>query len=305
MTRLALKISHLSSHQLAVLLMIGSAAAWATGTVMSKFSLSYFPPLPLFVTQLAASVIVLWIVVILRHQKPHRNWKLLRLGWTGLLEPGLAFVLVLVGLSRTTASVSTFIGATESFMVIVFAYFILRERVSRRTLLLMVGALCGVLMISLSGGDQGAHSVFGDGLVLAGTACAALYVVLSSRSVAEMEPLPLCALQQTFGLMLALLVLPAGLGDGEFTVLLAIPVTAWIWALLNGLVQYALAFILYLMALKGMPATRAALFLTLIPIFGVIESALFLGEQMTLIQLAGGAIILATLLGLNVKRQTA
>ncbi len=289
-----------SPYRVALLFMIGSAAMWGTGTVMSKFSLSYFPPFTLLVVQLAASVAVLWALIFFRGMRPALNLASLRLGSAGILEPGLAFVLALIGLARTSASVASFIGATESFMVIVFAYLILHERVTRRTLILMLLTLVGVILISTADSEAGTtHSVIGDLLVLGGTASAALYVVVSSRSVSQMEPLPLAALQQTFGLLFDLIVLPIGLANGEGSHLASIPTSVWLWAMLNGIIQYMLAFLFYLTALKGMPATRAALYLTLIPVFGAVESFLFLGEQMTLIQLIGGVFILGALVALR------
>lgn len=289
-----------SPYRVALLFMIGSAAAWGTGTVMSKYSLSYFPPFTLLVVQLAASVAVLWTLVFFRKMQPAFNLASLRLGSAGILEPGLAFVLALIGLARTSASVASFIGATESFMVIIFAYFLLHDRVTRRTLFLMLLTLAGVILISSADTDGGtSHSLIGDLLVLGGTASAALYVVVSSRSVSQMEPLPLAALQQTFGLLFGLVVLPIGFAGGEGAMLAHIPISVWLWAMLNGVVQYMLAFLFYLTALKGMPATRAALYLTLIPVFGAIESFLFLGEQMTLVQLIGGSFILVALIALK------
>jgi len=283
-----------SPYRIALLFMIGSAAAWGTGTVMSKYSLSYFPPFTLLVVQLAASVAVLWTLVFFRNVQPAFNLTSLRLGSTGILEPGLAFVLALIGLARTSASVASFIGATESFMVIVFAYFLLRERVTRRTLFLMLLTLAGVILISSADTEGGtSHSLIG------GTASAALYVVVSSRGVSQMEPLPLAALQQTFGLLFGLFVLPIGLATGEAARLTSIPASVWLWAMLNGIIQYMLAFLFYLTALKGMPATRAALYLTLIPVFGAVESFLFLGEQMTLVQIIGGGCILVALVALK------
>ncbi|ANK72926.1 MULTISPECIES: EamA family transporter [Ensifer] len=40
-------------------------------------------------------------------------------------------------------------------------------------------------------------------------------------------------------------------------------------ALISGIVQYALAFWLYLIGLKRLPVSTAALFLTLTPVFGI------------------------------------
>jgi drug/metabolite transporter (DMT)-like permease len=64
-------------------------------------------------------------------------------------------------------------------------------------------------------------------------------------------------------------------------------------AIISGVVQYALAFWLYIVGLKGIPAGMAGLFLTTTPVFGVIGGIAFLGEQITLLQVSGiGCVML-------------
>jgi drug/metabolite transporter (DMT)-like permease len=64
----------------------------------------------------------------------------------------------------------------------------------------------------------------------------------------------------------------------------------WLLTALSGVVQYALAFWLYLSAIRLMPVSIAAQFLSLIPVFGVGGAYLFLGERLTLVQGLGMAI---------------
>jgi drug/metabolite transporter (DMT)-like permease len=59
----------------------------------------------------------------------------------------------------------------------------------------------------------------------------------------------------------------------------------------SGLVQYALAFWLYLVGLRGLPVSVAGMFLTLTPLFGVAGGMLFLGEGATALQLLGAVLI--------------
>lgn len=66
----------------------------------------------------------------------------------------------------------------------------------------------------------------------------------------------------------------------------------------GGLVYYALAFWLYLIGLKRVPASLAALFLNLIPIFGVSAAYLFLGEGLTIAQWSGALLILVAVAAL-------
>jgi drug/metabolite transporter (DMT)-like permease len=70
-------------------------------------------------------------------------------------------------------------------------------------------------------------------------------------------------------LLWALLIWPLELWQKGPTRLTTIPFSFWAWGAAGGLVYYALAFWWYLIGLQRAPASLAALFLNLIPIFGV------------------------------------
>src|SRR5689334_15292974 len=143
----------------ATLAMVFSAACWAMGTVMSKYTLETVPPLSVLVVQLSASVAALWTAALFTRSLPSRS--MLKHGWTGILEPGLSYVAGLIGLAHTSASSASLIGATEPFMVLVLAFFLLRERLSRRKLPLIALVLVGTLLVSFEqGGDT--NSFYGD-----------------------------------------------------------------------------------------------------------------------------------------------
>jgi drug/metabolite transporter (DMT)-like permease len=69
-------------------------------------------------------------------------------------------------------------------------------------------------------------------------------------------------------------------------------------AVLSGLIQYALAFWLYLLGLKGVPPGLAGMFLTTTPVFGVLGGIAFLGEAVAATQLLGMVLVVASLLAL-------
>lgn len=287
----------------AALMMILSAACWGTGSVLSKDTLDYFPPLILLVVQLIASCTALWTAVLLsqRHAKsPVRwTWQNIKRGWIGILEPGLAYVFGLFGLAQTSLTSSSIIGATEPILTIVLAWLFLREAVNRRMVQLIVIALAGTLIVSLAGTDSNGQTLWGDALVFGSIICAALYAVSSRQSIAHMPPLPMTAVQHTFGLLCALALLPIGLLAGEASKLAAIPLSGWGWAIATGVVQYALAFLLYLRALKHMTAAKASLYLMLVPLFGSGGGVLLLGEQISVLQVAGAVLILFALTRLH------
>ncbi|MCU0476290.1 MAG: DMT family transporter [Anaerolineae bacterium] len=233
--------------RLAVLAMIGSAAAWGGGTVMSKALLDEgLPPVTLLVVQLLASCTVLWLIVWGR-RLPVRG-RDVRAGWTGVLEPGLAYLIGLIGVQWTTASQASIISATEPVWVLCFAVLFLAERVSMRTVGLLGVSMLGVILVT--GELSGTGGTWqGDAFVLIGTLAAAGYVISSRHSAQHSPPLVLAAMQQTVGLGVALCALP-------FSATIApISGTALLGAIACGIVQYALAFSLYLTALRTIPAT--------------------------------------------------
>ena len=104
-----------------------AATCWGTGTVISKAALAEVPPFTLLAIQLAASLAVLTILMRSRGI-PLRSQGSPLLGRLGLLNPGVAYALSLVGLTYITASLSVLLWALESLLILALAGLFLRER---------------------------------------------------------------------------------------------------------------------------------------------------------------------------------
>ncbi|NCN70692.1 MAG: DMT family transporter [Rhodoferax sp.] len=283
-------------------LAILAALSWGMATVMSKGALDVFAPIFLLVVQLAASVACLWLLILVR-KKPTQPlaWRtVVRFAALGLLEPGLAYLLDLIGLEHTQASTATLILSTESLMIMALSALLFGERLSVRFMLLSIVAVAGLyLALGASLADAGSAAMWGNALVFAGSACAALYVVLSARIATDADPITIVAWQQTVALGFALALLPL-----EWMLrptLHNLPTTPELWLLAasSGVVQYALAFSLYMAALRNIRASVAGSFLNLVPLFGFAGASLFLHEAISLQQLLGALITVAavTLMG--------
>lgn len=274
--------------------MILSAACWGLATVSSKMVLDHLPPFTLLSLQLAGSIGFLWLVVAIQRPAMPLTKQTARGALAGVLEPGLAYGLGVPGLVLTSASNAAIIGAAEPAIVTLLAWLLLGETLSGWRLLSMALASFGVVLVTLNA--DGAHGTWlGDGLVLGGTAVAALYVLASAQSVRHLAPLPLAALQQTAGFICALLLLAVARLTGFEPPLPPLPWWVLLLALGTGIVQYALAFWFYLLGLQGLPASTAALFLTLIPVFGVGGAWAMLGDGLSLLQLAGCGLVCTAL----------
>lgn len=291
------------SRGLAVTAMVGSAACWGGATVATKGALEVFPPLTLLLIQLGASVTALWSAVLLLRLRVGPPGPALRAGSTGLLEPGLAYAVGVPGLALTTAGNASVVAALEPVLIVLLVWALFGMRPGRLVAAAVVAAVAGVCLVSLpEGSGLGGGDTRGDALVLLGTAFAAAYVVASSRLVAEASPLVLTALQQSAGLVLAAALAALALATGLEAWPAALPPDALLLAAGSGLVQYALAFWLYLVGLRGLPVTLAGLFLTLTPVFGVAGGVIALGEEVAAAQLAGAALIVAAVVVVLARR---
>jgi len=273
-------------------------ACGGLGIVMSKRILENVPPFPLLLIQLSASAAFLWVIVLIRGLQPSFKWQTIRASLTGVLEPGIDHTFCTLGLALTTASNTSLIGATEPIMVIFLALVLLRERISRLLIVLTVIAVIGViLVIGFAPGEISAGNILGDFLVAIGTFFAAVHVIISARTLVDLAPLPLSALQQSAALLWALVVwVIAVLGQGQGDNLAHISPMVWAWAAATGIVQYALAFWLFLIALRGLKTRIAPLYLYLVPLFTVSGAHLFLGEQLSILQSIGAGFILVAVI---------
>lgn len=274
-----------------------ASLSWGFGISAVKQALDYLPPAHLLVVQLLFSAVAIGALALMQRVRwPQRRQAVVG-GATGILEFGLGYGVGTIGLYLTTASNTALISTSEPFFVLVLAWIILREPLSPRMVACALAAAAGLVLVVAPDTTHARMSLLGgDMLLLFQYFCGGLYAILSRRAVADTDPLALCTLQFGSGCLFAaaLVALASMLGlIGEWP---SLSVAAVGWALLSGMLQFALPFWLHLVALRHMPASLFSFFLALVPVFGVAGAMLFLGERLTAIQIAGGVILLAALL---------
>lgn len=284
-----------------VLAIIAASFCWGSASAMTKSIVADTDPLAVLFIQLLASSLFLWTIVILKSCKLPTNKEALKIGSMGLLEPGLAYLLSTIGLLYTTASASSLIFATEPAMVACIAWFILRERIAKRTAKLLLIAIFGVALTSC-GAEPSQHSLIGDLFIIGSTLCASFYVVLNQRVLVSINPLVVAALQQSVALGFASTLLLTYLLCIDSDLIFATHNIGFI--ALSGIVQYGLAFWFYLIAVRSLPVTIATLFLCLIPVFTIAAGYLFLREQLTTMQWIGAILIVTAMLRLRGSEET-
>ncbi len=266
-----------------------ACACIAGPVVATKAVLDTAPALPVLLIQITASTLVMTIIASQKGRLPRlRDW---RLGLPGLLQPGLSYLLFYLGLKLVPASVEGLLVALESGVVALLAWPLLGERPTWRVI---VAAIIGVAGVALLGGaisPVAAVSPLGVALILLGVVFAALDTIGSRYLMASADPLTMTVAGHWFGLVLVA-ASTAATGPYNWAPLLA-PATLGQIAV-AGIVVHGVALFLFNSALHHLPASFAAALFPLISLMTVLGGVLFLGEQLTIVQLSGGALVIGS-----------
>lgn len=276
----------------AALGLVLAAACWGLGTVVSKRAVAEMPPLSLLAIQLAASVVVVLALMRLGRRAAPRTPAPEALARLGLLNPGLAYALGLIGLTQISASLSVLLWAVEPVLILALAAVLLRERVGPAFVGLSAAALAGMLLVLYEPGTSG--SLPGILISLAGVGCCAIYTVATRRWLAGADgTLEVVVAQQAHALAFAL----AAIAVVQLVAPPASPLPAstagWLSAIGSGILYYGAAYVLYLDGLRRTTASAAAASFYLIPVFGVAGAMAFLGERLGPVEWLGAGIVVA------------
>ncbi len=245
-----------------------------------------------------ASVICL-IVCLICFRKEHKraqkaHWKLGLV--IGLFVAGGIF-LQTIGLAYTTPSNSAFFTVTNVIMVPFVVWAMYRQKPVKKVILCVPLCILGVMV--LSGLLQtGLTFNAGDVLTLLSALCMAFMITLLSKTPKGMHyqiSVTCAALMQSAvsGIVL--------LATQDFVITATDPAWVIIGVLFMAIPQMFLMNCLQYKAQQYIDATPAALIMTMESVFGTVFSVLFGIEAFTLTMLVGGALIIASVVIMQVN----
>ncbi len=264
---------------LSVAAILAAVVLWGGSFSVMRVALKTFSPYTvMWIRMMIALIIVLPFTGKLGLSSSYRkgDWKLLIP--MVLFQPCLYFLLESYALRFTTSSQAGVITASVPLIVGFGAWLLLSEPISKKHITGLLISISGVVCLTLLQGDGGGAEapVFGNTLELFAMACGAANMLVVKQLSRRYNPWALTALQTAAGSVFFLPGLPLLLQTGFDT---------WSTGLVIGMIYLGAfvtlgAFGLYNWGLSRIPASRASLFINLVPVAAVLFGWTLLGESL-------------------------
>ncbi|MFN3597586.1 MAG: DMT family transporter [Rubricoccaceae bacterium] len=279
---------------------------WGLNFAVIKVPLEVMHPFTVNLLRFLVSVGVLGAVhAVMARQRGERFFDDLRRAPVAIIVTGvlghvayqLGFIL---GIDRTTAGMAALLLASNPLWTAAIAHLAGVERLRPAAWGGLAVSLAGVLVVILGRPSSGAAAegaVVGAALLLGGALAWALFTVASrpilARGVSAVG-LTFFGVAAAVPVLLALAAPTLGQTDWART-------DALVWGALvfSGGLSTGFAYALWNIAVRQVGPSRTAAFGNLVPFVGVAAGALLLRESVPLVQLAGGALIVAGLVALR------
>lgn len=267
---------------------------WGLSFIGTKAALTSFHPFALMFLRFSSASLV-FLAVLLRTgfpRIPARDH--LKLVLVSLFQPCLYFIFETFGLSLTSASKASLIIAAVPIAVMLLAAIVLKERIRARHAAGIVLSVAGVVVLVV--GTPGFRlelggSFLGDILIFGAVVTAALYTVLARDLGRTRSALEITAFQAFYGTLFFLPFFLATRGRTEWAAISGSSLAALVFLIFCATIG---AFLTYNYALTKIPASRASVFINGIPLVTTLASWALLGETLSPVQLAGGALVLVS-----------
>ncbi|MEH0023118.1 MAG: DMT family transporter [Desulfobacter sp.] len=200
----------------------------------------------------------------------------------GLLMLGSASAFVL-SIKHTAVANTVIIMSSQPVLTAVLSWILLKEKTSGKLWAAIAAVICGIAVVV--SGSLASGSLLGDGLALFTVACLSLSATLLRKYKEISRP----AVVGTGGFFLAIaMFFPAD--PGSFTL------NTWLIMAVMGLFTAPLGRVMNAMSTRYIPAAEMAMITLIIAVFAPLWSFLLFKEQPPAATLAGGAVILGSIL---------
>lgn len=276
---------------LTILVYVTVALCWSGSWTAGKLGVGSVPPLELSATRFAiAGLIMLALARATNQPLGLVRWKLLLVAaFFGIFAYN---ALVFVGLTLGPASDGALIVPTLNPVLTVFVATFLGERLTRNKVAGIAFATVGATIVvaaAQSGVAFSSQRLISDLLMVGGAACWSVYATIGAITTRSGSPLGVTAVACLMG---AAMLFPFGFLEQGYRDVPAWPLGAWLDIAYLVVFATIVGFVLFYWAVRRFGAGLASMVSYLVPVFALVQAAVLLNERITLLEVAGGAVIL-------------
>lgn len=263
------------------------AAVWGASFLLMRVASPEFGPIPLMALRVGIATLVLLPFMRSSVARAQFKAKVGHLLVVGVTSSAIPFCFFAYSSLSVSAGLDSVLNATTPLWAALIASIGFQVSMGRQQIVGLLLGFVGVVVLVCDTFDAGVSGApLAIGAALAATSFYGFAVHYSKRYLAGVPPFVVAFGSQFFSAIvlapLALLLWPAH----------AISVSAWSCVAALGIVCTGFAYVLFFRLIENVGAAYAASVTFLIPVFGIIWGASFLGEELTPMMFAGGAIVL-------------
>lgn len=205
-------------------------------------------------------------------------------------EPCMYFIFEAKALQYTTAGQAGMITSMMPLITAVGAGIFLKEVISKKLLLGSLVAVSGAIWLSLSasGSENATNPLLGNTLEFLAMVCGAGYAISIRHLTKKFSALFLTAIQAFVG---CIFFLPFAIWEYN-TIVMDFNQEALLWIVYLGVFVTLGGYGLFNYALSRVEASKASMFVNLIPVFTLLLAFLILGEKLSFIEMIASLVIL-------------
>ena len=281
-------MQHAAQTRLATLLLVALTAVWGSTFFLIHDLVETMPAVDFLAVRFTIAATIMLVAFWRPVRALDRRQLLIGVGLGALY--GFAQIAQTQGLASTPASVSGFITGTYVVLTPVFTAILLREKVAGSTWAAVALATVGLALLSLSGFSIGV----GEAITLLAAVLYALHIVGLGRYSASEIAVGLSVVQMV---VIAVLCVVGAAPGG-----IVLPSSPGEWASVLYMVAFASILALWAQtwAQAHLPATRAAIIMTVEPVFAAFFAVTFGDESVTARMILGGALVLTAMYAVEI-----
>lgn len=275
---------------IAVGVLITAMMVWASSFIALKSAIGPIGPMSvIFGRMVIASFCFIYFIKGFFQLKFTRN-DIKYIALMVLFEPCMYFIFEVKALQYTSAGQAGMITSMMPLMTAIGAGILLKEIITKKLLIGAFLAVSGAVWLSLSSDSSAdaSNPLLGNFLEFLAMVCGTGYAISIRYLSEKFSAIFLTAIQAFAG---AIFFLPLAVWEYN-TITMNITLDAILWVAYLGVIVTLGGYGLFNFALGRIEASKASVYINLIPVFAVILAYLVLGEELTFTQIIASGIIL-------------